>query len=166
MARTNPPITHLLFIDDLLIFAKATSSEASTIKDCLDSYCNESGQAINTAKSLILFSKNTTASSINSIKSIFPYKATAAIAYYLELPFIIGKSKNETFQSILARVLGKIDGWRAKTLSQAGRTILIKATASSIPSYTMSTFFFPNSLCTTLYKCFKDLWWGFPKGKT
>jgi hypothetical protein len=40
MAWTCYPITHLLFADDLLIFAKATSSEASTIKFCLDSYCN------------------------------------------------------------------------------------------------------------------------------
>jgi hypothetical protein len=56
-----------------------------------------------------LFSKNTTASSINSIKIILHFKATAATAYYLGLPFIIGKSKKEAFQSILARVLGKID---------------------------------------------------------
>jgi hypothetical protein len=34
------------------------------------------------------------------------------------LPFNIGKSKKEAFQAILARVLGKIEGWRAKTLSQ------------------------------------------------
>jgi hypothetical protein len=39
MARTCLPITHLLFSDNLLIFGKATSSEASTIKNCLDSYC-------------------------------------------------------------------------------------------------------------------------------
>jgi hypothetical protein len=38
MARTCSPITHLLFADDLLIFGKATSFKASTIKDCLDSY--------------------------------------------------------------------------------------------------------------------------------
>jgi hypothetical protein len=63
-------------------------------------------------------------------------------------------------------VLGKIEGWRAKTLSQAGRTVLIKATASSIPSYTMSTFLLPKSFCTALDKSFKDFWWGFPEGKS
>jgi hypothetical protein len=30
----------------------------------------------------------------------------------------------------------------------------------------MSTFLLPKSLCATLDKCFKDFWWGFPKGKT
>jgi hypothetical protein len=166
MARSCSPITHLLFADDLLIFGKATSSEASTIKDCLDSYCKWSGQAVNTTKSSILFSKNTTASSINSIKGILPFKATSATAKYLGLPLFIEKSKKEAFQDILTRVLGKIEGWRAKTLSQAGRIVLIKTTASSIPSYTMSTFLLPKSFCTALDKSFKDFWWRFPKGKS
>jgi hypothetical protein len=39
MAWACPLITHLSFTVDLLIFGKATSSEASIIKDCLDSYC-------------------------------------------------------------------------------------------------------------------------------
>jgi hypothetical protein len=87
MARSCSPITHILFADDLLIFGKATSFEASTIKDCIDSYCKWSGQAVNTTKSSILFSKNTTASPINSIKGILPFKATSAIAKYVTPPF-------------------------------------------------------------------------------
>lgn len=62
-------------------------------------------------------------------------------------------------------MLEKIEGWRAKTLSQASRTVLIKAIASSIPSYTMSIFLLPKSLCTALDKSSKDFLWGFPKGK-
>jgi hypothetical protein len=38
IARNCPVITHLLFADDLFIFAKATSSKARAIKSCLDSY--------------------------------------------------------------------------------------------------------------------------------
>jgi len=101
MAQTCLPITHLLFADNLLIFGKATSSEASTIKDFLDSYCKWSGQAINIDKSSILFSKNTTTSPINSIKSILPLK-------------LLGKKKKKkkkAFQDILTRMLEKIEGW-------------------------------------------------------
>jgi len=119
---------------------------------------------VNRAKSSILFSKNTAHASIHSITCILPFKTTAATTKYLGLPFIIRQSKKEAFQAILARVQGKIDGWHAKTLSQAGRTVLIKATASLIPSYTMSTFLLPK--CATLDECFKDFWWGFLKGKT
>jgi hypothetical protein len=53
-------------------------------------------------------------------------------------------------------VLNKIEGWRAKPLSQAGRTVLIKVTAAAIPSYTMSTYMLPISLCNTLDRSFKN----------
>jgi hypothetical protein len=160
-----PPITHLLFADDLLIFAKATLTEARTIKSCLDSYCAWSGQQVNEAKSSILFSKNTLASTIRSIKGIIPFHDSSLSATYLSLPFILGNSKKRAFQPILDKVLHKIEGWRAKTLSQADRTVLIKATASAIPSYAMCTLLLPDSLCSSLDRHFKNFWWGFPRGK-
>lgn len=126
----SPPITHLLFADDLIIFIKSASTEASVIKGCLDDYCQQPGQAVKTSKSTILFSKNTSASSIHSITSIIPYKPTSSAPYYLALPFIIGKSKKQRFQPILDKAMKRIDGWRAKTLSQVGMTVLIKATTS------------------------------------
>jgi hypothetical protein len=70
ISRNNYPISHLLFADDLIIFAKATSAEASVIKGCLDNYCRWSGQAVNISKSTILFSKNTASSSIHSINAL------------------------------------------------------------------------------------------------
>jgi len=140
IARNCTPITHLLFADDLIIFAKATSTEASAIKLSLDSYCQWSGQAVNSSKSSVLFSKNSTPTTISSITCILPFKPSAYVPHYLGLPLLIGRSKMEAFQPLLTKVLGKIDGWRAKTFSQAGRAVLIKATASIIPSYTMSTF--------------------------
>jgi len=113
MARTCLPITHLLFADNLLIFGKATSSEASTIKDFLDSYCKWSGQAINIDKSSILFSKNTTTSPINSIKSILPLKLLQQKLNIWDFHFSLGnqKKKKKEFQDILTRMLEKIEGW-------------------------------------------------------
>lgn len=140
--------------------------EATTIKTCLNSYCAWSGQKLNDGKSSILNSKNIVASSINNIKGIIPYKPTSSASYCLGLPFIIGKSKKEAFQPILDKVLSKINGWRAKTLSQAGRTVLIKAIASAIPTYAMSTFVLPTSICKALDRNFKNFWWGFPAGKS
>jgi hypothetical protein len=166
IAKNCPPINHLLFADDLIIFAKATSTEAISIKCSLDLFCSWSGQKVNTGKSSLLFSKNTLSSTIRSIKGILPYKTTSSTSYYLGLPFIFGKSKRVAFQPILDKVLNKIEGWRAKTLSQAGRTVLIKATAAAIPSYTMSTFMLPVSICNMLDRSFKNFWWGFPKDKS
>jgi hypothetical protein len=75
-------------------------------------------------------------------------------------------SKSTAFNDLLDRVFGKIEGWRAKTLSQAGRTVLIKSVASTIPSYAMSSFLLPRSISTSLDRIFKNLWWGFPTHKS
>jgi hypothetical protein len=165
IAKTCPAITHLLLAGDLIIFAKATSSEAATIKSCLNLYYSWSRQQMNVGKSSLLFSKNTSTSTIKSIKGIFPYKFTSSTSYYLGLHFIIGKSKKEAFRPILDKVLHKIEGWRAKTRSQASRTVLIKACAATIPSYAISTFVLLDSVCDILGRQFKNFRWGFPKDK-
>jgi hypothetical protein len=73
----------------------------------------------------------------------------------------MGNSKKRAFQGIIDKVLGKIAGWRAKTLSQAGRLVLIKSVAAVLPSYAMSFFLLPTSLCSELDRIFKKLLVGF-----
>jgi hypothetical protein len=75
---------------------------------------------------------------------------------YLGLPLFFGKSKSVAFKDILDKVSGKIEGWHAKTLSQAGHTELIKSVASIIPSYAMSSFLLPISVSTSLDRIFKN----------
>jgi hypothetical protein len=78
----------------------------------------------------------------------------------------MGNSKRGAFQFIFDKVLSRIDGWRAKTLSQAGILVFLKSVAATITSYTMSTFMFPINLCTILDKSLKNFLWGFPPNKT
>jgi hypothetical protein len=159
-------LNHLLFADDLIIFAKATSSEATVITSCLHKYCIWSGQKVNNGKSSVLFSKNTSPASISSVLGIIPYRLATSAPFYLGLPLMFGSSRKEAFQPLIDKVLSKINGWRMKTLSQAGRTVLIKSTTAAIPTYAMSTFLLPSSLCKTLDRRFKDFWWGFPPYKS
>jgi hypothetical protein len=58
-----------------------------------------------------------------------------------------------------------MEGWRAKNLSQASGLVLIKVVAAAMPSYAMSTFLLPKSLCRKLDQMFKNFWWGFPPRK-
>jgi hypothetical protein len=63
-------------------------------------------------------------------------------------------------------VKSEVDGWCAKSLSQAGRLVLIKSVAAAIPSYAMSTFLLPKSIYSQFDKVFKNFLWGFPSLKT
>jgi hypothetical protein len=121
ISRNCSAIHHLLFVDDLLIFGKTTIFEASSIKTCLDKYCCWSGQSINATKSSIRFSKNINPTICSAISNIIPYPSNPSNSLYLSLPIMMGNSKRRAFQEIIDKVHCIIDGWRAKTLSQAGR---------------------------------------------
>jgi hypothetical protein len=132
------------------------SAEAKSLKLVLNQYCGCSGQSINVSKSSIHFNKNTAPSVIQSIRAIFPFTKALNSSKYLGLPLLFGKSKTVTFTDILENVSGKIEGWHAKTLSQAGRTVLIRSVASTIPSYAMSSFLLPISISYSLDRLFKN----------
>jgi hypothetical protein len=146
ISRNKSAIHHLLLADDLLIFGQASVS----INLCLAKYYSWSGQSINTQISSISFSKNTNPAISASILHSLLYNPNLSSYFHLGLPIFLGISKRATFQNILDQVHKKIDGWRAKTLSQAGRLILIKSMAAVIPSYTMSTFMLPASIYNKL----------------
>lgn len=51
-------------------------------------------------------------------------------------------------------------GLEGKLLSRAGKEILIKAVAQSIPTYAMSCFKLPNSFCAEVERIIRNFWWG------
>ena len=69
---------------------------------------------------------------------------------YLGSPTLIGKRKYDTFAFIKERVWKKIQGWKGKLLSRAGKEVLIKDVAQSIPTYTMGVFQLLGKLCDEL----------------
>jgi hypothetical protein len=76
IARNCPAINHLLFADDLLIFGRATNTEAKCIWTCMKNYTRWSGQSINFSKSSVHFSRNTNPNFILSINDILPFKVS------------------------------------------------------------------------------------------
>ena len=54
-----PQISHLLFVDDSIMFCRATVEEGRKILKVLEDYEVESGQRLNKEKTSLFFSKNT-----------------------------------------------------------------------------------------------------------
>jgi hypothetical protein len=42
----GPTLTHVMYVDDILLFSKATRYEASSLNDCLDKHCGWSRQMV------------------------------------------------------------------------------------------------------------------------
>lgn len=76
------------------------------------------------------------------------------------LPSMIGRGKKAMFSFLKDRLWRKINSWSAKNLSMAGKEVLIKSVAQAIPSYCMSVFLMPYSLCDELQKMMNSFWWG------
>ena len=73
---------------------------------------------------------------------------------------MVGRSKYQTFSMLKNKVWQKLQGWNEKLLSQEVKKVLFKAIALSIPTYTMSYFKLPISLCTELESLIARFWWG------
>ena len=79
---------------------------------------------------------------------------------YLGLPTLIGRAKYSTFSFLKDRIWKKLQGWKGMLQSRAGKEILIKAMAQSIPTYTMSVFQIPLKLYDELDALCAKFWWG------
>uniref|UniRef100_A0A2N9FYX5 Reverse transcriptase domain-containing protein n=1 Tax=Fagus sylvatica TaxID=28930 RepID=A0A2N9FYX5_FAGSY len=151
-SRGGPVLTHLFFADDSLLFCQASLANGEALINILQLYEEASGQQLNRAKTSLFFTKNTPGVMRQLIKNLFQVPEIKCHDKYLGLPSFVGRSKKEAWRRIF--------GWKEKILSKAGREILIKAVAQSIPTYTMSCFKLPNGLCSDLNKMYCNFWWG------
>ena len=60
ISRYAPTISHLLFVDDSLLFCQTKQKEVQVISDVLELCAVASSQCINLEKSSVFFSSNTT----------------------------------------------------------------------------------------------------------
>jgi hypothetical protein len=64
-------------------------------------------------------------------------KLLRGITNYLGLPALIGKSRVREFQSIKDRAWRRLNDWKSKFFSQAGKEMLLKVVIQAIPTYSM-----------------------------
>ena len=160
ICRGSPMVTHLFFADDSLLFCKASIQECQKLMAILDLYEATSGQKINEDKSSISFSQNTPSDLKAEVLEVMGPMKDSKHYKYLGLPSIICRSKTDVFAEVKERVARKLSGWKEKLLSMGGREILIKAVAQAIPTYTMSCFLLPKSLCDEIEGMMRKFWWG------
>ena len=160
ICRGAPKITQLFFVDDYLLFCMANGNECSKLKETLSLYESALGQKINIDKSSIFFSPNTSQELKDDIINILGSMHYSNHTKYLGLPSIIGRSKKLVFAEIKEKVGKKHVGWKSKLLSVGGKKVLIKAVVQAIPTYTISYFQLPKSLCEVLEKLMRSFWWG------
>ena len=155
-SKHNMEISHLFFVDNLILFAKADKSGAESIKDVLNKFCKESGQVVSVEKSRIYFSPNVPSNTKEDICNILDISKTSALGKYLGFPLNHKGAARNRFNFIAERVISKLMGWKARFLSFVGRTVLVKSVMIAIPNHVMQGAALPTHLCDKLDKINRD----------
>lgn len=79
---------------------------------------------------------------------------------YLGLPTIVGRSKKAVFSCLKERIWKKIQGWKEKLMSRAGKEVLLKPVVQAIHTYMMSIFKLPDGLLDDIHSIMTHFWWG------
>lgn len=160
IATNAPAISHLLYTNDNILFCKAKFVEANIITKVLKDYQQAFGQKVNMGKSEMIFSLNISMDFKKEFQRILPIKISASIQKYLGITTHFGRSKEQDFNFLMDRIWKKLKGWKEKSVSFEGRAVLIRAVAQAIPTYIMSLFLLPKSLCSRIEKVVCSFWWG------
>lgn len=136
IARHAPPISNVLFADDIMLFCHANLSEVRHLKTCIDTLARWSGQVVNPRKSFLHFSNNLSPDRRGPLIYIMRLQSASSPGSYLGAPLSIPRSAMAC-REVQDKVVQRLAGWKARALSQAGRTVLLQSVAQAIPSYLM-----------------------------
>lgn len=159
IAHSSPVISHLFFADDNLVFVRARKEESTHVRNCLNIYEKTSGQLVNYDKSALTFSPSTSVSTINEINNVFSVEVVKGHDLYLGLPTFSMRNKRLQFAYLRERICTRLKGWSNRFFSMGGREVLIKAVLQAIPSYAMSCFKIPDSVCYGIEQACAKFWW-------
>lgn len=130
-SRNGPSCSHLFFVDDLVLFAKANHVSYRAIWEVLDVFCEKSEQTVSEAKSRIYSSPNVDADMRDSLCDILGFRSTSSLGKYLGIPIKHPGHSSNDFNFILDMMKLKLAEWKENLLSMVSRTVLIQSSLSS-----------------------------------
>ncbi|XP_071728987.1 uncharacterized protein [Rutidosis leptorrhynchoides] len=127
----NQEIINVCFADDLFLFSHASIASLKVISDALSEFSNCSGLVPGFQKSTSYFC-NVSEGIKSAIKLLLPFDEGLLPVIYLRVPLISSRLMIMDCKVLVDRVKVRIDNWKNKFLSYAGRVQLITSVLSSM----------------------------------
>lgn len=127
MNRGGLLISHLAFVDDLILFVEANMDQVDVINLTLKLFCDSSGAKVNVDKTKsFFFSKNVNWWVEEDISSGMGLQSTDDLGTYLGVPIFHKNPTSHTFDFIIDKVNKRFSRWKSNLLSMVGRLTLAK----------------------------------------
>jgi hypothetical protein len=160
VCRRAPGISHLLFVDDTLLFLEAKRDQVKIIQGVVRKYERITGQLINLAKCSLMFGAACSAEDRDHMMEVLQVVNVAEEEKYLGLPTPRGRMSKDKFKSTKKRLSKRCNSWAERFMSSGVKEFLIKSVAQAIPRYVMGVFKLPAMLCEELSQMIRYFWRG------
>ncbi|KAG8363550.1 hypothetical protein BUALT_Bualt19G0034200 [Buddleja alternifolia] len=160
VCRREPKFSHLFFADDLILMAKATNENATSIKGILMKFYRSSGLVTNLGKSRVYFSRSLNWNLQRRIASTLGLARTLDLGKYLGVPIHHGRVSPSLYRPLIEKIQSCLSTWKAKFLNMAARATLIQSVISTMPFHVMHTVLFSPGTCNSLDKINRTFLWA------
>ena len=158
----NCILSHLLFVDDVLIFLNGSVSDISVMNSALKLFYKAIGMTCNNTKSTIT-TLGCTPHEIHFVLQWFPFCSMIFEEGLKYLGFHLKPSnyKIVDWTWLIANIDKRLNTWHHRWLSQTNFLVLIKSFLEAIPVYLMSLAWIPEGIISRIQKiCCGFLWNG------
>ncbi|XP_028786509.1 uncharacterized protein LOC114742412 [Neltuma alba] len=164
LCKQGPPLSHLFFADDIILFSEVSIHQAAVIHSCLEEFYSRSGLKVNVRKTRVSFSRNVNHTRRSEVSNILGFQLAADLGKYLGAPLHHRRISKSSYQEVVDKVKQRLSNWKANSLSLAGRITLASSVTSAIPEYSIQTASLPISTCEAVEKHNRCFIWGSSEG--
>nr|GEU28761.1 hypothetical protein [Tanacetum cinerariifolium] len=151
-------IINLCFADDLFIFAHGDPYSAKVIIEAIEEFKNASGLTASLPKSTAYFCNVLNHTKL-SILQILPFEEGRLPVKYLGVPLVSSRLVFRDCKELVDRIHSRINDWKNKSLSAAGRLQLVRSVLGSMHVYWASVFIQPSRILLDIEQLMRGFLW-------
>ncbi|KAJ0483299.1 putative RNA-directed DNA polymerase [Helianthus annuus] len=164
LLKDGPVLSHFCYADDVIFIGEWDMDNVKNLNRILRCFSLSSGLKINLSKSCLL-GIGVDENRVIDMADVVKCKSGKLPFTYLGVPIGENMKKVKAWKSIIDRFNSRLSGWKANSLSFAGRVTLAKAVLGALPNYYLSMFKAPIKVVRTLEGIRRDFVWGKKSGK-
>nr|GEW39637.1 hypothetical protein [Tanacetum cinerariifolium] len=151
-------LINLCFADDLFLFARGAVDSVSVIKNSFFEFKEASGLVPSLSKSTAYFCNVPNFTKIAILQTL-PFEEVRLLVKYLGVPLVSSRLIFRDCKGLLEKVQARIDDWKNKSLSTAGRLQLIRSVIGSMHVYWASVFILPSRVLLEIEQLMRAFLW-------